>query len=226
MVSTSALGSSRKIILWLMALTVSLLALGIFNFVAMRRLDVGYSELVSRDLAAIGTMRSTARQSAETHRCLLNLVMGGDAAEKTRQIQKLQASRAANDLNVSSLATNLAGKPAATNLDAMRQSRQNYLRAADALIVLIDAGDADAVEEYRIKTVRPAYDAYLQVQDELADAVYAHAEARSRDLNQQSKRWQYCSLGLSTWPILTVVLIVGLMVWVLFGLGWRMQEDE
>ena len=227
MVSISGLGNGKKFIVGLtLALTVSLLVLGIFNALALRRLDVSYSVLVSKDLAAIGTMRKISRQSAETHRCLLNLMMNADAAETTRQKQKLQTARAANDLNVGKLATSLVGQTATPQLDALIHARKDYVRATDVLIGMIESGSADVAEAYRIQTVRPAYDSYLKFQDELADTVYVQAEARSRDISDQSKRWQYYTLGLSTWPLLMVGFVVGLISLVLFWLGWRMPDEE
>ncbi len=229
MVSISELGIGRKFIVWMtMALTVSLLVLGIFNALAIRQLDVSYSVLISKDLATIGTLRDISRQSAETHRCLLNLVMNVDAAEITRQTQKLQVARAANDHNIGKLATSLVGETARPQLDALIQARKDYVRAAEALIGMIETGSADSIEAYRIKTVRPAYDTYLQVQDALANTLHIQAEARSRDISDQSKRLQYYSLGLSTWPLLMVVLavlVVVLISLVLFWLGWRIPDE-
>jgi len=210
----------------MIALTLSLLGLGIFNYLALRRLDVSYSVLVTRDLAAIGTVRDISRQSAESHRCLLNLMMDVDAPEKTRQKQKLRGARAANDINLSTLASSSVGQTATSDLGTLIQMRNNYLRAADSLIGLIDSGDTNSAEAYRIKTVRPAFDAYLQVQDELADKVYAQVESRSRDISTQSKRWQYYTLGLSTWPLLLAVFIFGPIAFLLLWLGWRMPDEE
>ena len=206
-------------ILWLLLiLTISQLALGVFNSVTMARLDASYSSLISNDFALVGDMRNVSRQSAEVQRSVLNLVIAHSSEETVLQKQKLQNARTTNELYVNKLTARFKDHTENPKLQALMHAREKYMETVDTLTGLLEGGQSDAAAPYRIKTMRPAYDAYLQTQDDLADAIYHQADAHSRELSNQSSRLRVVSVFLAALPVMlgmiVSIIIVALIMWV------------
>lgn len=200
--------SLRNLQLIVVVLVVSNILLGIMSVYLLRSVDRRYSELLGRSVPALNDLRELMSRTVEAMRATnpKNFsASNGRVGDALRNVhRKVDAARSfqAIALKDEELATDgPLGR-------AILLAGTEFDEAGAALLRLFDAGRIGEVAALREEKLLPAFDSYVAAIGAAADAVESRSLAASKDYSSKTDRLSTVVLGVASWPVLIVVVLL------------------
>lgn len=208
---------------------VLLLAFQALQFANTRKIDKKHSELVMAKNQSLESMQDLLIQSSTIQRKLLNLALTEDEAEIAELEKIIAQAEVSNDKSLGILeATGFGINPnGRSEMKRLKEASAMYREIYVAYMAMIRRGNREAALEFRNTGLRPAYESYQDMQQQMLVSF-------TDDLVRQSHRvsnyavtsgWILFFLGLAPF-IYAIAKLIYLSVFLRFKTGRIFTHQE
>ncbi|MEO8206901.1 MAG: MCP four helix bundle domain-containing protein [Chthoniobacterales bacterium] len=212
-----------------LVLLLALLISGLANFFFLKRLDDRYSLTLAAEIRGAILIRSVTRDSLQRQRAITNLLLAAgrnDAAQIQVNRDIIKSAIAKNDASFRELDELINDPDTQIKFNEVIEARMRYNREVEKVVEMFNHNQIVEATHFKDEVLRPLFTNYLEKQDNLAQKLESSNGEKNNEISSWSSFFQWITIGLSTWPmILVCVLVFGLILWSLL-IGWNMPDEQ
>ena len=201
----------------ILALLASNLIVGVLSLYFMRSMDQRYSALFDRSVPLINNLRTLTRELGHVQRLARRI---SDPKNEVAWSSLLtQMDEASNNAKAHGLEISAMELLKATpHLQAMVRLSREYDDKVDQFLALARAQKISEANQFNVEVLRPSYDRYMDVLDNVANYVEREGNDLRVSYAQDSRLFGGFLLAFAGWPLLAAAVIIVVMVLLVIGL--------
>ena len=195
-------------------LIISNIVVGTAGYFLLREMNQRYSELLQSSLPALNTVRALSWETNRIQRGINRLDDSQGAARAELLQRQLASKNEANALLAQVLASR-DGMVGEESRDRLQITHSSYIASVLEWRALIDQHRTDEAAALVVTRVRPAYDQYESLLDELANSIYDQGLSGTTRLSAEAGKLGGGLVLVAAWPLWLgglAILFVGLSI--------------
>jgi hypothetical protein len=195
-------------------LIISNIVVGTAGYFLLREMNQRYAELLQSSLPALNTVRALSWETSRIQRAV-NRLADSQGTARTELLQRqLAAKNDANALLAQVLASR-DGMVSEETKERLQIAHGSYLSTVREWRALVDQQRGAEAAELVVSRVRPAYDQYENLLDEIADSIHDKGLSGTTQLSAEADKLGGGLVLVAAWPLWLgglAVLFVGLSI--------------
>ncbi len=201
----------------ILALLGSNLLVGVLSLYFLRSMDQRYSVLFDRSVPLLNNLRTLTRELGGVQRLARRISDPKNEADWSallRQMDEASNNAKAHGLEISSMDLLKETR----HLGAMVRLSREYDDKVDRFLVLARAQKIVEANQFNAEVLRPAYDRYMDVLDNVANYVEREGSDLRVRYAEDSRMFGGFLLAFAGWPLLAAGVIIVVMALLVSGL--------